>query len=136
MSGLRRALRRRVGRAGGSQLSDAQRELVRVVRTQPGVRVGEAAAELRLAANTVSTLVTSLVDAGWIRRETDPGDARSALLSLTLSAEQRVEEWRDRRTSVLLEAIGKLDEADREQIERAVPALERLVQQLQEGSEW
>jgi DNA-binding MarR family transcriptional regulator len=131
---MRRALRRRVGRTGGvADLSEAQRELVRVVRRQPGIRVGAAAAELHLAANTVSTLVTGLSSAGWLRRETDPGDGRSALLFLTPDAEERVAEWRDRRLAIVSEVLESLDEDDRARIDQALPALQRMVDLLQEN---
>lgn len=134
MSGMRRALRRRVGRAGGvADLSEAQRELVRTVRRQPGIRVGEAAADLHLAANTVSTLVTGLSAAGWLRRETDPEDGRSALLFLTPDAEERVAEWRDRRQAILSEALQALDQDERDRIDQALPALQRIVDRLQDN---
>jgi DNA-binding MarR family transcriptional regulator len=133
MSGMRRALRRRVGRTGGvADLSEAQRELVRVVRRKPGIRVGEAAAQLHLAANTVSTLVTGLSSSGWLRRETDPEDGRSALLFLTQDAEECVAEWRDRRQAVLSEALETLDQDERDRIDQALPALRRMVDLLQE----
>ena len=133
-SALRRALRRRVGRVeGASGLSDAQRELVRLVHRRPGIRVGEAASELYLAPNTVSTLVTSLCSLGWTYREADPRDGRSALLRLTPDAGRRVEEWRDRRLAVLSEAVTALSLEDQERIDAAVPALNRLVARLQEA---
>jgi DNA-binding MarR family transcriptional regulator len=134
-SGIRRALRRRVGRAGGiSELSEAQRELVRVVRRRPGLRVGEAAAELHLAPNTVSTLVTNLCALGWLQRETDPEDGRSALLFLTPVAEARVTEWRDRRMAVLSDALCALGPDGQAAIGRAMPALQWLVERLEEGT--
>lgn len=130
-SGLRRALRRRLGADDVSGLSDAQRELVRTVGRHPGIRVGEAALELHLAANTVSTLVSSLAAAGWILRQTDPLDARSARLSLTAGAERRIEEWRDRRLAIATGAMRSLDAEDQRRIAAALPALERLVQQVE-----
>jgi DNA-binding MarR family transcriptional regulator len=133
LSGIRRALRRRVGpAAGAASLTEAQRELVRVVRMKPRIRVGEAAAELQLAPNTVSTLVSQLSAAGWLRRETDPQDARSAFLLLTPAAETRVAEWRDRRLAALQQALAQLSAADRSALERAIPALSRVVDRLRE----
>jgi DNA-binding MarR family transcriptional regulator len=129
-SGLRRALRRRLRSDDVSGLSDAQRELVRTVGRNPGIRVGEAALELHLAANTVSTLVTSLVAEGWMRRDTDPLDARSARLSLTPGAERRIEERRDRRLAIVTEAMGSLSADDQRRIAAALPALDRLVEQV------
>lgn len=133
-SGLRRSLRRRTDRSSGvSDLTDAQRELLRTVRRHPGIRVGEAAAELHLAANTVSTLVTSLVTTGWIRRETDPQDARSAQLFLTGEADRRIEERRDRWLAALIEAMASLAPEEQERIAAAIPALDRLVTRLTDG---
>lgn len=128
-SGLRRALRRRLGRvAGVSELTDAQRELVRVVRRQPGVRVGEAARQMHLAGNTVSTMVAALSGSGWILREADPADARSARLRLTDEANAKVARWRDRRVAEMERSLGELSVEDRRQIDAAIPALTRLLQ--------
>jgi DNA-binding MarR family transcriptional regulator len=133
VSGIRRALRRRAGRTGGiADLSEAQRELVRLVSRHPGIHVGEAASELSLAPNTVSTLVGVLRASGWLRRETDPADARSASLSLTSDAVQRVAAWRDRRLAVLNEALAELPAEDHAAISQALPALRRLSERLQE----
>ncbi len=114
-----------------SGLSDAQRELVRTVGRNPGIRVGEAALELHLAANTVSTLVTSLAASGWLRRDTDPQDARSARLSLTPGAERSIEERRDRRLAIVTDAMGALSTDDQRRIVAALPALDRLVERVQ-----
>src|SRR5581483_3849085 len=84
---VRRETRRRVGRPWPMQaLSGAQVELVRVVRREPGISVAAAARELGVAANTVSTLVGSLVATGMVRREADPADRRIARLHLTAAA--------------------------------------------------
>ena len=134
VSGIRRALRRSVGPAGGvADLTEAQRELVRLVRRHPGIRVGQAAAELHLAPNTVSTLVSALVSCGWLQRNPDPRDARSATLVLTPDAETRVATWRDRRLAVLTSALRDLSAEDLQQIGAAIPSLLRLAERLEEG---
>jgi DNA-binding MarR family transcriptional regulator len=130
---LRRALRRRVDRAGGiSELTDAQRELVRLVRRNPGIRVGAAATELRLAGNSVSTLVSGLIAEGWICRESDPADGRAGLLHLTEMAQSRVAEWRDRREGILAAALGRLDPEDLRRLEAALEPLSKLIDLLEE----
>src|SRR5581483_8164776 len=84
---LRRETRRRVGRPWPMQsLTGAQVELLRVVRREPGISVAAAARGLGVAANTVSTLVGTLVSAHMVRREADPQDRRVARLYLTSSA--------------------------------------------------
>jgi DNA-binding MarR family transcriptional regulator len=131
---LRRSLNREV-RAGTAipPLPEAQMEILRLVDRRPGLRVQDAAAELRLAPNTVSTLVHRLVDAGLVRRVADPDDGRVAHLRLSAAAEQRLRRWRDRRQEILAARLADLDSADRLVVERAVPVLERVAVWLEEG---
>jgi DNA-binding MarR family transcriptional regulator len=130
---LRRRARRVVGRPWPMEtLSNAQVELVRLVRRRPGISVTEAATDLGLAANTVSTLVRQLTDAGLLRRLADADDRRVARLQLTAPAQRRVEQWRDRRTGLVAEAIAGLPVADRRALARAVPVIARLAALLQD----
>lgn len=131
-------LRRHARRLGGGpfpagSLSGAQVELVRLVRRRPGLSVTEAAAELALAANTVSTLVGQLVAADVITRVADPQDRRVGRLALTAPAQERVERWRDRRASATAEAIAGLDATDRATLAQAVPLIARLAAALDPG---
>lgn len=128
---LRRMLRRRVRDDWPLEpLPAAQVELLRLVSEQPGVGVGEAAARLHLAANTVSTLVGQLGSAGLIERSSDPLDRRSARLVLTPAAEARIAAWRERRATAARRALEALSADDRARLHAALPALERLVEEL------
>jgi DNA-binding MarR family transcriptional regulator len=128
---IRRHTRRRVGRPWPMQsLTQAQIEVVRVVRRQPSVSVASAAAEIGVAANTVSTLVGSLVEAGMLHRAPDPQDRRVAQLRLTDAARERVERWRDERVAAVSGALADLNDADRRSIGAALPALSRLADRL------
>lgn len=130
---LRRALRR-VGRRGLPEdpLPTSQAELLRVVRLQPGIGVGEAAQQLGVAANTVSTLVNQLVAAGFLARGRDPADGRAARLELTALARRRVAFWHDQREQALGTALEVLDAGEREALERALPALRKILDALEE----
>src|SRR5450830_706703 len=128
-------LRRHGRRLGGGPfpagtLSGAQVELVRLVRRRPGLSVAEAAAELALAPNTVSTLVGQLAEAQVLTRVTDPQDRRVARLALTAPAKERVERWRDQRAAATAGAIADLDPSERAALERAVPIISRLAAAL------
>lgn len=128
---LRRQARRLAGRPWPIEaVSGAQVELVRLVRRKPGTSVADAAAELGLAPNTVSTLVRQLTDTGLLRRTPDADDRRVARLRLTASAQRRVEVWRDRRAALAAEAIATLPRADRSVLEKAVPVLAELAAAL------
>jgi DNA-binding MarR family transcriptional regulator len=132
---LRRALRR-VGREGvpGFPLPTSQAELLRVVRLQPGIGVGEAAQQLGLAGNTVSTLVNQLVAAGFLARRRDPADGRVARLELTARADRRMALWRDQREQALGAALDELSARERETLERALPALHKILEVLERAT--
>ncbi len=128
---LRRAVRRRAGRPVELEaLTGAQLELVRLVRRQPGLAVAEAAAELRLAPNTVSTLVRQLRRQGLLRRSVDANDRRVARLDLSPGIRRKVDAWRDRRLEAVGAAIAALPTADQRRLARALPALARLADEL------
>ena len=114
-------------------LSPAQLDVLRTVLDNPGVGVREAAAQLRLAPNTVSTLVGTLTDAGLVRRTRDERDGRACRLQVTPAARRRLAAWRDLRARVIGAALHDLEPVDREAIARAIPALERLTWLLEHG---
>jgi DNA-binding MarR family transcriptional regulator len=128
---LRRALRRATAPGwlvGG--LTGAQIELLRLVRREPGLSVREAAARLRLAPNTVSTLVRQLGDAGLVRRQRDAEDRRVARLVLTDEAAHTLNARRDERTAALLVGLDRLAAEDRRTLQAASAVLERLAAAL------
>jgi DNA-binding MarR family transcriptional regulator len=129
------ALIRRSGRligrpAGLSELTWAQLDLVRLVRRRPGVSVADAAAELQVAANTVSTLVRQLTDAGLLVRRVDHADRRVARLELTPDVAREVGLFRDRRVALLASGIAELAPADRRRLEIAASILSRVAMRL------
>jgi DNA-binding MarR family transcriptional regulator len=128
---VRRHLRRSVGRPFPlSALSDAQAELVRTVRRNPGISVAEAAAELGLVPNTVSTLVGQLTERGLLQRTPDESDRRVARLTLTEPAREQVEAWRDRRTALVSGALDDLTPDERAALRSALPVLTGLAERL------
>lgn len=129
---LQRALRRRVREDSPLEpLPTAQVDLLRAVRMRPGATVGEMAAELRVAPNTASTLVQRLVAAGLLEREPDASDRRAMRLRLTPAAQARIDAWRERRQEVLDRALDGLRPAEREGLRSALPALRRLLAELE-----
>ena len=133
--GVRRRLRRGARAVvGGEPLRGAQIELLRVVETQPGIGVGEAASALHLAPNTVSTLVGELVALGLLARRPDPGDRRAARLELTAAAHDRIRRFRDERDRLLAAALAQLDADDITALRASLPALERLLDTLEHAS--
>ncbi|RDG32815.1 MarR family winged helix-turn-helix transcriptional regulator [Streptomyces corynorhini] len=136
LAGVQRTIRRRLRPTLASPpLRGAQVELLRLVAARPGIRVSDAAKELCLAGNSVSTLVNQLSRAGYLRRETDPEDRRSALLLPTQAATSRLGEWEAGRSALVREQVARLAEEDRAALAAALPALRRLAQNLREEGE-
>jgi DNA-binding MarR family transcriptional regulator len=133
ISVIRRTARRAARNAWARQpLPPAQSELLRLAAARPGLTVADAATELRLAPNTVSTLVGRLTDAGLLNRERSAQDGRTALLTTTDQANQRLTEFRDLRSELAGRALAQLQEADRRALAAAVPALLRLAEQIEQ----
>jgi DNA-binding MarR family transcriptional regulator len=129
---VHRAARRAVRHAWAVEpLPPAQSELLRLAAGRPGITVAEAAAELRLAPNTVSTLVGKLTAAGLLRRSRGPQDGRTALLTVTAAARQRLAQWRDLRADLAGRALAGLSAADRNALATALPALAHLAEGIQ-----
>ena len=129
---IRRVGRRRHGRPRElERLTGAQLELVRLVRRRPGVSVAQAAAELGVAPNTVSTLVRELTEAGMLVRTTDEADRRVARLALSAPLERRFGEWRDRRIVALGDALGTLEPGQQATVAAAVELLSHVSAELQ-----
>jgi DNA-binding MarR family transcriptional regulator len=128
---INRALRYRT-RAAHEELgvTDSEAELLRLLRRQPGLRVQDAATELGVASNSVSTLVKQLTRSGLVERTTDPLDARAAQLRLTSQAESWLQGLRSTREDAVAAAFESLTETDKTSIEHATPALRRLAEAL------
>lgn len=131
LSGVRRAVRRAAPPVFGP-LTGSQVELLRLIRTEPGTSVADVATRLRLAPNTVSTLVGQLVDAGMQVRDVDDRDRRVARLRMTRQAAERLEEWRALRLVAVTEALAGLDPDERARLHAALGVLARLAQTLEQ----
>ncbi len=132
ISVIRRTARRTARQAWAQQpLPPAQSELLRLAAARPGITVADAAQELRLAPNTVSTLVGRLTDAGLLSRGRDPQDARTARLTVTDQATKRIAEFRDLRADLAGQALARLAPPDRQALAAAAPALLRLAERME-----
>jgi DNA-binding MarR family transcriptional regulator len=133
LGAIRRVARRAVRQsAHGDALPPARSELLRLAGRSPGISVADAAHELGLAPNSVSTLVGKLTTDGLLRRDRGESDGRSAELRLTPAGAERIARWRDIRTEVTARAMERLDLKDQRAIVTALPALTRLAERMEE----
>jgi DNA-binding MarR family transcriptional regulator len=91
----------------------AYQALWRIVEEGP-VRPTTLAGMLEVDLSVVSRQVRSLEDAGFVQRQTDPQDARAALVSATEAGREAFERTKQQRTEVLEEVLSGWPEADRE----------------------
>ena len=113
----------------------AQVELLQRLNDEPGLRINDLARRHRLANNTVSTLVQQLVSAGLVSRETAPADRRAVTVRLTPQGADLIAGWRAAHERRIETALDQLSDADRTSVLGALPALSRLVSELQQADQ-
>ena len=128
---LRRALRTSIRSDDRwDALPMARVEVLLALREHQPVRVGELAALLQLAANTMSGLVQTLVETGLVTRGSDPTDRRVAIVELTDAGRGQLAEWERAHEQRIGDALGHLTATEQETIRTALPALDLLVEHL------
>ena len=133
MGSVRRVARRAVRTSvHADPLPPARSELLRLAARRPGIGVAEAAAELRLAPNSVSTMVSKLTEDGLLSRDRVASDGRSVRLTVTEAGAARVAQWRDIRRDLTGRELARLPVADQQAIGAVIPALTRLAKQMEE----
>jgi DNA-binding MarR family transcriptional regulator len=131
---FRRTLRRSGPRGFDlSGITESQAELLRLVGRQPGISVSAAAADLALAPNTASTLVSKLSARGLLVRTPDPEDRRVGRLALTAPAQRLADESRAARRAALTEVLDGLDADDTRALAAGLQVLSDITKKLQEN---
>lgn len=105
--------------------------LLTVVR-EGEVRLSELAEIEGLNATMLSRVVSDLCDGGLVSRVSDDRDRRAAWVKSTAAGRKLAERMRRERTAAVNNALEGLTEEDRQLLERALPALEGLAEQLKE----
>jgi DNA-binding MarR family transcriptional regulator len=130
---FRRQLRRSAGRGFDSaRLTESQSELLWLVGRQPGISVSAAAAELGLASNSASTLVSKLVANGFLVRTVDEKDRRTCQLRLAEPAQRIVDASRAARRALLSDVLGELDHEQIGSLTKGLEVLDTMTRLLQE----
>jgi DNA-binding MarR family transcriptional regulator len=89
-------------------------------------RIGELARVDNCSQPTVTGQVRRLEDAGWVRRETDPVDARAVRIAMTPAGAANLRSAREARSAVLAPRLAALSEAQHRTLADAVVVLEQL----------
>ncbi|MCI4673926.1 MarR family winged helix-turn-helix transcriptional regulator [Candidatus Mycolicibacterium alkanivorans] len=113
-------------------VTESQAELLGLVGRQPGISVSAAAAELGLAPNTASTLVSKLSADGLLVRTADAEDRRVGRLALTPPAQRLADASRAARRAALAEVLDGLDPEDARALAAGLRVLADITEELQE----
>jgi DNA-binding MarR family transcriptional regulator len=87
---------------------------------------GELAACERVQPPSMTKVLASLDEAGYIRREAHPTDGRQIIIALTAAGVELIESERRARDAWLDQRLAKLDPDEREAIRKVIPVLDKL----------
>jgi DNA-binding MarR family transcriptional regulator len=119
-----RELRREIHSLG---VTGGQVSLLVQIKRHPGITASELAERERISAPGMSGHIARLEAATMIER-TRAADRRRIGLTITPAGDQVLIDVRKRRTAWLVEHLAGLTQEERELIEAALPALERLLE--------
>jgi DNA-binding MarR family transcriptional regulator len=122
---LTRSLRR-IG-SGSSELGHGAVSALFTLVNHGSMRLGDLAAKEGVAPPTLSRIVASLVEGGYVRREPDPNDGRASLVTATESGQQVASGLYSIRLRELQRRMDRLTPQQRDVLLSALPALEELV---------
>jgi DNA-binding MarR family transcriptional regulator len=114
-------LNRRIRPAG--ELTPGQASALSIIVRQGPLRPGDIARAERVAAPTITRLLTELENRGLISRSADPADGRSFFVSATDAGAEAILRARRQRAERVLQLF---DELEPEQVDRLADALDAL----------
>jgi DNA-binding MarR family transcriptional regulator len=120
---LARELRREIHSLG---VTGGQVSLLAAIKRNPGITAGELAEHERVSAPGMSGHLVRLEAAHLIARSR-AADRRRIELSLTPEGDKVLKSVRNKRTAWLVARLERLEPAERESIESAIGALEKLL---------
>lgn len=129
---LSRRLRPTKG-AVGAGLTPTRSAVLQTVARRGPMRLSELSEAEAINPTMLSRVIAELVEAGLLERLSDERDRRAVWVSCTSSGRRLSERIRRERTDAVTVALDGLGDDERELIERALPALERMAEQLKDG---
>jgi DNA-binding MarR family transcriptional regulator len=104
--------------------------VLQTVNRSGQIRLAELADVEGINPTMLSRVTADLVDAGLLARLTDRGDRRAAWVKATADGKRLIARIRRERTDAVKLALEGLSDVERRQLEKALPALERLAEAL------
>ena len=119
---------RRLRQESGTGLSPTLTAALATIERHGPLTPSELAARERVQRPTVTRLLTTLDALGLVARAADPGDRRSALITVTPAGSELLAAARTRKDAFLSERLERLGAEDRATLERAAALLEGMLE--------
>jgi DNA-binding MarR family transcriptional regulator len=119
---LIRTLRRR----GRSRLTPSQVSALSTVEEYGPIRISALATYESLGPSAATRVVASLEELELLERSDDPDDKRASLVNLSESGRVELDELKRERTLDISSMLERLSAKERQTIEAALPALEKI----------
>lgn len=126
-------LGRRIRVDGRDSVPPLQLSALVTVEEWGPLRLSELARREGVSVPTMSRVLVALDAHGLVVRTADPQDARGVLVSLSVPGVRRLAEVRSHRTAWVARRLRRLDAAQRASVAAALPALEALLVESDEG---
>jgi DNA-binding MarR family transcriptional regulator len=120
-------LARRLRQLADDGITPSMLSALSTVERKGSLTLGDLASAEKVQPPTMTPIVARLEAEGLIRRASDPGDRRVALITLDRRGKQLLERNRSRKTAYLARRLRSLSTEEREVVGRAVGLLERFV---------
>jgi DNA-binding MarR family transcriptional regulator len=115
-------------------LTPTRSAVLQTVARRGPMRLSELAEAEAINPTMLSRVIAELADGGLLERVSDERDRRAVWVNCSPAGRRLAERIRRERTDALSVALDRLTDEERELVERAVPALERLAEHLKD--EW
>lgn len=118
--------------ACGQPISTSEAHALAVLGDTGPVRVTELARELNLEKSTVSRLVSSMAQRGWIKSATDAHDGRARLVGLTAAGRRAAARLKAARTDHLQGVLSAIDPTRRDDVINGLAELTRAARAIKQ----
>ncbi len=113
-------------------LTPTRLAILQTVTRHGPLRLSELADLEAINPTMLSRVTADLVEGGLLERWTDEGDRRAAWVKSTAEGKRLGQRIRRERTDALKTALGALSPEERRSLERALPGLEHLAEELKQ----
>jgi DNA-binding MarR family transcriptional regulator len=122
-------LSRRLRRESNEGATPSQLAALATIERHGPITLGDLAGHERVRPPTMTRIVAGLEDTELVRREIDPTDRRVARVTITPAGSRLLARSRTRKDAFLASLLEHLDPDELAVVERAVPILERLIEE-------